>query len=543
MERTFVMRRILRLFVPLFLMAAFFAGAKEVKADGVMKEGTYVIHSALNDSKVLDIASGSLENGGNLQIYTKNGTDAQKFIVTEIGTGQYMISNLKSFKAVDVKGGKKTSGTNVQQYTPNFTAAQKWRLEDAGGGFYYIRGIGSGLYLSVLGGRTANSTNVCIETFSQSAAQKFRFEMVDKNRNWPDGVFTVKSKFGKVLDVKAASLNNTANVQLYKSNGTDAQKFRLEYAGNGFYTIYNENSGKALDVSGGRDKNGANVQQYTGNGSNAQKWKIVSTGRGDGTHNLISATGSRVLDVSGGKSADGTNIHIWQSNGTDSQQFFLEPTTGRKKVQHVVEIDPGHQRHGNSGKEPIGPGASTKKTKVSSGARSQWTGQEEYQLNLEVSLKLKRILEDRGYKVYMTRTTNNVNITNKERAQKAAKDGAGIMVRIHANDIDATSYKGVLNMAPSSGNRYLSSKIVKESQRLAKLLTKYQCRATGQISRGVSYRNDMTGINWSTIPVTIVEMGFMSNRQEAYFLKSTSGQNLIAKGIADGIDAYFANEK
>ena len=142
----------------------------------------------------------------------------------------------------------------------------------------------------------------------------------------------------------------------------------------------------------------------------------------------------------------------------------------------------------------------------------------------------------------MTRTKNDVNISNVERAKKATKDGADILVRIHADDVDSTSVNGVLNMAPASGNPYMSSKQVKDSQRLAKLLTKYQVKATGQKARSNIYTNSMTGINWATMPVSIVEMGLMSNRKEAYNLADSGFQQKIAKGLADGIDAYFANE-
>ena len=50
----------------------------------------------------------------------------------------------------------------------------------------------------------------------------------------------------------------------------------------------------------------------------------------------------------------------------------------------------------------------------------------------------------------------------------------------------------------------------------------------------------MTGINWATMPVSIVEMGFMSNSDEDLFLASDTGQNEIAQGLANGVDAYFA---
>ncbi|MBQ1317880.1 MAG: N-acetylmuramoyl-L-alanine amidase [Lachnospiraceae bacterium] len=217
-----------------------------------------------------------------------------------------------------------------------------------------------------------------------------------------------------------------------------------------------------------------------------------------------------------------------------------EPTpTETPKNGHMVAIDAGHQAHGNSEQEPIGPGARETKAKVASGTHGRTSGLYEYELNLQVALKLKEELLKRGYDVYMVRETHDVDIANSERAILSAEAGADILVRIHANGSDDTSYHGALCYQPSLYNPFLASEVITESQRLSQMLLDYYVAATGARNLGLLTGDDMTGINWSTIPVTIVEMGFMTNPDEDLLMASDEYQEKIVEGLANGIDAYF----
>lgn len=225
-------------------------------------------------------------------------------------------------------------------------------------------------------------------------------------------------------------------------------------------------------------------------------------------------------------------------NVTTTTKVEAIPGQHRNPNSAVVVIDPGHQRSGDSTTEPNGPGSSVMKARVSSGTTGVSTGVPEYILNLDISLKLKTELENRGYTVYMTRSTHDVNISNIERAQYASSVGADIAVRIHANGSTSSSVSGAETLAPSANNPYVSH-LAAASQSLSRCIVDAYCAATGFKNRGVIASDTMTGINWSEVPVTILELGFMSNAAEDQMMQDGNMQNNMVQGIANGIDAYF----
>ncbi|MBR2705240.1 MAG: N-acetylmuramoyl-L-alanine amidase [Clostridia bacterium] len=206
--------------------------------------------------------------------------------------------------------------------------------------------------------------------------------------------------------------------------------------------------------------------------------------------------------------------------------------------KNVIVIDPGHQTRGNSEKEPIGPGASETKAKVTGGATGVSTGQTEYNLNLKVALKLRDALEAKGYTVIMTRTTNDVNISNSERAKIANEAGAAVFIRIHANSVDSSSTKGVLTMCQTSSNVY-NGDLAGESYKLSKAVLNNFVEATGAVNKGVTRTDTMSGINWCTVPTTIVEMGFLSNPEEDELMATDEYQDKMVSGMVNGIIEYL----
>ncbi len=205
---------------------------------------------------------------------------------------------------------------------------------------------------------------------------------------------------------------------------------------------------------------------------------------------------------------------------------------------HLVCIDAGHQQNGDSAPEPVAPGASETKARVSSGTTGRTTGVPEYLLTLEVALKLRDELIARGYGVVMTRETNEVNISNSERAGIARDAGVDSFVRLHANGSEDTSVNGAMTICQTASNPYTAS-LYAQSKSLSQNILDSFCAATGAKKQYVWETDTMSGINWSQVPVTILEMGYMTNPTEDANMSSAEYQDKMVQGIANGIDAYY----
>lgn len=204
----------------------------------------------------------------------------------------------------------------------------------------------------------------------------------------------------------------------------------------------------------------------------------------------------------------------------------------------IIVIDPGHGLFSNGYQEAVAPGSSQTKPAFVSGTAGK--NQTEEELNLAVALRLKEELEKRGAVVHMTRETHQTELSNIGRAQFANELGADISVKIHADGSENSSLKGISMLIP--GSQYVSdSNLILQSDTAGKLVLEAVIESTGAIDRGVVARNDMTGFNWSTVPVILLEMGFMTNSEEDALMETDEYQNKIVNGIVNGLENYFKN--
>lgn len=209
------------------------------------------------------------------------------------------------------------------------------------------------------------------------------------------------------------------------------------------------------------------------------------------------------------------------------------------KENFVVCIDPGHQAKGDPKGEPIAPGSSGRKARVASGTAGVGTKKPEYAVNMEAGLILKGLLEQKGYKVVMTRESNEVNISNVERAQVANEAKADMTIRLHCDSIGNSGKSGAVLIVPSKTGKYTTG-IYPASFKYAECLKK-ALQDAGVKVNGIFERSDMTGFNWSQVPVVILEMGFMSNWNEDRMLCDTAYQTKLMQAVVAAIDAYHAS--
>lgn len=320
----------------------------------VLADGTYTIQSSGKSRYVLDIANGSTASGANVQLYQSNHTPAQQFKVTHDSQGYVTFTNVKSGKVLDVYNGTAQNGINVRQCTSNNSRAQKWIVRKDGNGYSIVSALNSNYVLNGTSGKAYNGNNVELYSYSGSSSNRWLFNkslsneeknisLANANRSaLADGIYEIRSaKNSKyALDVSNGSTLSGANIQLWISNGTTAQAFKVTHDSNGFVTFTNVKSGKVLDVFNGKAKSYQNVWQYNSNDSYGQKWIVQKS---NSEYKIMSALDKNyVLDLSNGTVRMGGNIQLYISNDTVAQRWnFVKQTSDRDTCNALASTNKG----------------------------------------------------------------------------------------------------------------------------------------------------------------------------------------------------------
>ena len=396
-------------------------------------DGNYFINVRFKVASSVDIPGASTSDSATIQLYSGNGSKAQQFKFSKQSDGSYVITNVNSDKALDVRGAAAGNNSVVQQYAINGTNAQRWFIRDSGAGYYLQSALGNWV-LDLSGGSTSNGT--AIRLYAPNGTQAQRFVVSSSEVSVPvNAAVNIKSagKSNLVFDVPGASTANSARIQLYAANGTNAQKFRFQQIGNGTYNIVNVNSGKVLDVYGASASNGAVLQQYDSNGTVAQQWTVRNYG--DGKISLMSVNANKAIDVPGANYSSNVALQLYSPNDTAAQQWIIEKSKtmrdrlNEQAAKHRQDLPDGTYSFGSKLKTNM-------KMDVYGASRSDcanvqlWTGNGTNAQRWRVShddngyVTLTSANSDKALDVYGASTANGANAQHMPRTAHTPRSGS-----------------------------------------------------------------------------------------------------------------------
>ena len=475
----------------------------------------------------------------------------------ELPAGMYQIANRGNGLVIDVPSASWAAGAKIQTYASNGTIAQKWYLRTvgtSGSGAYTIQSVGSGKYLAPSGGAVAQVEYPQATTWNMGFEPGVGLVLSDAtsgrllyanpmlalgtgsdlaNLGWRlastvldfSGEYELApvSNTSTRLDVAGASASDGANVQVYASNGTKAQRWAISSDGDGWFAILSRNSGKALDIDGASTLDGANVWQYSGNNTNAQRWLFKI---GDYGIVIKSALGT-VLGVPA-STASGSNVSAQDESGLAYQCWLLKSFP---VASYLIAIDPGHG--GND------PGASG-------------NGLQESTLTWKIASALRERLVANGVGVYFTKTQNESVSSIKERVLRAISSGAKALVSVHINSA-GESAQGAYVLTPnnSSYNNYLHAQGRKLGSYILQNIAKLGIKNDGYLERNYTqdgsaqarYADGSVADYYGIVRYSrqrgmlgvIVEHGFITNAHDAALFASDSFLRKLGQADADGI--------
>lgn len=204
---------------------------------------------------------------------------------------------------------------------------------------------------------------------------------------------------------------------------------------------------------------------------------------------------------------------------------------------HIICVDAGHGSKHALKQVYLAPGSTKKVTGGTTGTASPYNRYSEAKLNLKVAKRLQKALEKQGATVVMTRKQAVCSLNNVQRCKIATKAGAELTIHIHCNSAFNSWANGIEVLVPDT--TYCSKKLVRQSRKAGKRISRAMVDRTKARDRGLISRSDLPGLNWTSNPCVLVEMGYMSNKEEDARLQKTSYQKKIVSGIVEGTIDYF----
>ena len=302
-----------------------YASNESTKKD--LEEGYYVIESALDEGKALDLNGISKKNEENIQLWSKNEGSNQIFEVVYNKDGTYTIKSAFSGKVFDLAWAGTKNGTNVQVYDGSNVNWQKWQIEKTLDNYYQIKSVHNGLVLDINNNQTSDGTNVEVYEQNGGKNQKFKFKKVNLPSNYSElknGYYQIKYDKNKVVDILGADKNDKTLAGLWDNKKSANQRFKVSLKDNGFYSIVNVKSNLYLEADGVRAR-----QRIKDNSTIAQDWII--TQNEDGTYCLVTRCGGLYLTY---KENDG--LVFSKKVDSENQKFDLAkdaPLVGKKSIE------------------------------------------------------------------------------------------------------------------------------------------------------------------------------------------------------------------
>lgn len=218
-----------------------------------------------------------------------------------------------------------------------------------------------------------------------------------------------------------------------------------------------------------------------------------------------------------------------------------QPSQDIPEWKGLIVLDAGQQAQIDKTQERLGPMTTETKDRVSKSYTGTVTGIPEYELSLAVALILEEILVDMGYEVLQTRRNHEVNLSNMERAMIANAVEADAFLSLHANGYYDSSIYGVFTLCITESNPHCASHY-EQNRSLSEYILEAIVEETEALPRPIHETDYMTLLNWSKVPVTIVEMGFLSNPEEDKQLSTEEYRYAMAQGIANGLLKFLEGD-